>query len=208
VTPAELGELFETFHSSAFRLETLPEYRVPQDVEPLQRFRAGEPPPASWRQRPWLTTVRDAVARGARMQRVRVVPTPLTEYIRFQFAWGYPANNAAGEDIAILDYGVPGLLTEDYWLFDDALVVRLDYDHEGRFLRPVVVEDAEPYRRCRNLAVAHAMPFGEYLEDSRVRRGLPTKITDDTVLDRLAAIMGPLVFDIYGKDEPRPSKGR
>ena len=43
-------------------------------------------------------------------------------------------------------------------------MVRLDYDDEGRFLRPVVVEDAEPYRRCRDLALAEAMPFGEYLQ--------------------------------------------
>lgn len=169
----ELGKLFETFTASAFRLETLPEYRVPQDVESLRLFRDGQPRPA-WRdERPWLETVRNAIARGARMQRVRLVSRPLTEYQRFQFSWGYVENSEAGEEIAILDHVPAGMVSmEDFWLFDDSLVVRLDYDHEGRFLRPVVVEDAEPYRRCRDLALAAAVPFPAYVADMEDRPSL------------------------------------
>jgi hypothetical protein len=203
MTPAELGELFNTFTASAFRLETLPEYRVPQDVESLQQFRAGQPPPDSRRDRPWLTTVRNANARGARMQRVRMVQTPLTEYQRFQFTWGYVENSDAGEDIAILDHQPPELLHEDYWLFDDALVVRLDYDDDGRFLRPVVVDDAEPYRRCRDVALASAVPFNAYR--AQLGRPLPEylreRLADPAVLHSIATIA-------FREDGPRPSKGR
>ena len=168
----EFGKLFETFRSSAFRLETLPEYRVSQDVESLRLFREGQPPPESRRERPWLQTIRNANARGARMQRVRVIRGALTEYQRFQFAWGYPDNLAAGEDIRILDHDVRGLLSEDYWLFDDALVIRLDYDDEGRFLRPVVVDDVVPCRRCRDVALTHAVPFSDYLTRTEDRPSL------------------------------------
>jgi uncharacterized protein DUF6879 len=202
VTPDEFGKLFESFTSSAFRLETLPEYRVPQDVESLRLFRDGQPPSESRKHRQWLTTVRNAVARGARMQRVRIVQTPLTEYQRFQFSWGYVENSEAGEDIRILDHEPAGLLREDYWLFDDATVVRLDYDNEGRFLRPVVVKDAEPYRRCRDLALAAAVPFKEYRAAVPLDDFYRERLADPAVLHNVATIA------FRGRDEPRPSKER
>jgi hypothetical protein len=163
VNTEEFGKLFESFRSSAFRLETLPEYRVPQDLEPLRMFREGKPQPAWHKERPWLATVREAAARGARMQRVRLVQRPLTEYQRFQFSWGYTENSAAGEEIAILDHEPAGMLRQDYWLFDDELVVVLEYDDAGRFVRPVTVTEVAPYCRCRDLALASAMPFPAYL---------------------------------------------
>jgi Family of unknown function (DUF6879) len=168
VTGDEFGKLFETFTASAFRLETLPEYLVPQDVESLRLFRDGQPQPAWRRERPWLTTVRNALARGARMQRVRVVQTPLTDYQRFQFSWGYVENSEAGEEISILDHYPPKLSSvlafpEDFWLFDDATVVALEYDDEGRFLRPVMVPVVTPYLQARDIALAEAVPFPEYV---------------------------------------------
>jgi hypothetical protein len=167
VTTADLGKLFASFRSSAFRLETLPEYNVTEDDEAraFRLFQDGQPMPDPAREREWPKFVRAATDAGKIIQRVRIMRHPPSEYIRFELAWGYPANDAAGEDIRILDHDVPDLLTEDYWLFDDALVVRLDYDHEGRFIAPVVVEDAEPYRRARDTALRLAVPFRTYLAE-------------------------------------------
>ena len=168
MTAPDLGKLFETFTRSAFRLECLPEYRVPQDTEWLKRFRAGEPRPQERDSRPWLQTVRNAKARGARMQRVRMVSSPLTEYQRFQFSWGYRENEGAGEETFILDDEPPGLLRVDFWLFDDALAVVLEYDDEGHFLRPVVAETLAPYRQARDMALKSSVPFREYRLRSHV----------------------------------------
>jgi hypothetical protein len=162
--------MFESFAVSAFRLETLPEYRVPQDVESLAAFRAGKPKPSARASRPWLTTVRNAIDRGARMQRVRIVETPLTEYQRFQFAWGYPENEGAGERIYVLDHKPEGLLTVDFWLFDDAQAVVLEYDDAGGFVRPVPVPDATPYRQARDIALKSSVPFREYRLRSHVEQ--------------------------------------
>jgi hypothetical protein len=170
VSTPDLGKLFESFRSSAFRLETLPEYRVPQDTESLAAFRNGESRPQARDDRPWLTTVRRAIARGARMQRVRLVSTPLTEYQRFQFRWGYEENTAAGEEISILDQRPDGLWAVDFWLFDDRLAVVLEYDDEGRFLRPVVAETVEPYRQARDMALKSSVPFREYRLRSHVEQ--------------------------------------
>lgn len=162
----DLGALFSSFRRSAFRLETLPEYRVPQDADLLTMFLNGRPQPAWHKERPWLATVAEACASRKVMQRVRVVRPPLTDYLRFQLAWGYPTNVAAGEDIRILELGAddepPGMVHEDYWLFDDAIVVRLEYDEHGSFLRPVEVRDVAPYRRCRDAVMARAVRFEQY----------------------------------------------
>jgi hypothetical protein len=170
VSTPDLGKLFESFRVSAFRLETLPEYRVPQDVESLKAFRAGESRPQGRDDRPWLTTVRRAIARGAQMRRVRLVETPLTEYQRFQFAWGYQENTAAGEEVSILDQRPDGLWAVDFWLFDDRLAVILEYDDEGRFLRPVVAEPVESYRHARDMALKSSTPFREYRLRSQVEQ--------------------------------------
>jgi hypothetical protein len=154
--------MFTSFQVSAFRLETLPDYQVPQDVQWLRAFRAGEPRPQDRANRPWLTTVRAAKERGARMQRVRLVSSPLSEYQRFQFSWGYPENTQAGEEIYILDHQPDGLLRVDFWLFDDAQAVVLEYDEQGRFLRPVAVSNVAPYQQARDMALKSSVPFREH----------------------------------------------
>jgi len=166
----ELGRLFETFTRSAFRLECLDSYAVTEDAEreAFRRFLNGNFPPSWWtRGRAWFATVRDAVARGATMQRVRCVYGPLSDYQRFEFEWSYPYNEQAGEQILILetsatDFGDLWRYKHDFWLFDDATVVRLNYDEDGNFLGIEAVDDAEPYRRVRDLTLASAEPLGDY----------------------------------------------
>jgi hypothetical protein len=165
VTPDELGRLFVTFKTSAFRLECLPVYDVTEDDEghAFRLWQAGESQPVQ--DRDWPKLCRSAVGAGKKMQRVRVVQSSLTEYQRFQLAWGYPANVAAGEDIRILTVESelpPDIPWQDYWLFDDAIAVILEYDDKGRFLRPVIVEDVTPYRRGASIALTHAEPFESY----------------------------------------------
>jgi len=91
-----------------------------------------------------------------------MVESPLTDYQRFQCAWGYPANVEAGEDIRILDHRPDGLLAVDFWLFDDEIAVVLEYDEEGRFLVPVVAETLQPYRQARDIALRRAVHFEQY----------------------------------------------
>jgi hypothetical protein len=51
--PARLGTAsqWDTFQRSAFRLETLPEYRVAKEEGLLERYLAGEPMPAGYNER-------------------------------------------------------------------------------------------------------------------------------------------------------------
>lgn len=162
MTPEELGRLFASFRSSAFRLECLPEYAVTEDAEAdaFRQWRAGKQPQGQDRE--WPNLVASSVAAGKRMQRVRLVSAPMTDYQRFQCSHGYPANVAAGEEVMILDHEPAGLLKVDFWLFDDATAVVLEYDSQGHFLRPVVADTLSPYRQARDMALRSSVPFREY----------------------------------------------
>ncbi len=162
----DFGRLFETFTATAFRLETLAWYNVPEEAESLRCWREGKPPPSWQKEREWLRMVADATAAGKSMQRVRIVRQPLSDYTRMELEWGYPDNIASGEDIRILEIkdaaGVAGMLDHDYWLFDDAIAVRLEYSDDGSFVRPVEISDVVPYRRCRSVVMARAVAFHSY----------------------------------------------
>ncbi len=157
---------FRDFRSSAFRLELHPVYTMPGEADELRRFLAGEKPPTDYRYG-WLDTVAAAEAVGKSMRRVRVVRRPLTDYIRYEFEWGFVYNVAAGEDIRVMDltdHAGPELPDHDFWLFDDSTVVRLLYRLDGTQIGRELVEDPdlEAYLRYRDAAWEEAVPFPDY----------------------------------------------
>src|SRR5712692_3371864 len=165
VTPEEFDQAFRSFKRSAFRLETLPRYRVGGEDESIARFLAGEEPPPNERKGAWTDLIRSNMAAGKRMHRVHLIRGPLTDYLRWEIEWGYPPNVEAGEEIGILhvqDSDLPELGTEDFWLFDDELAVRMDYDSEGHWLGAAPLTDpdfVEDCRRKRELSVSMAVPL-------------------------------------------------
>jgi hypothetical protein len=143
---------------SAFRLETLDVYDMPGEREEFARHLAGERPPPDLHYR-WLDTVAEGVQAGKRFQRVHVVTSPLSDYLKYEFAWGYIFNVRAGEDIRILDLAYqanPGLPAHDFWLLDDITVVRMDYTEHGTQLGRELLQDIDPapYVRWKRLALA------------------------------------------------------
>jgi hypothetical protein len=166
---------FRDFASSAFRLELHQLYTMPGEADELRRFRAGEQPPADYHYG-WLDTMAEARKAGKTVRRVRVVRRPLTDYIRYEFAWGFVYNVEAGEDIRILDLTDqpgPELPDHDFWLFDDTTVVKLLYRPDGTQIgRELLTNpDLDAYLARRNAAWQAAVPFRDYwagLETSRV----------------------------------------
>jgi hypothetical protein len=77
-----------------------------------------------------------------------------------------PGNVEAGEDIRILDVTNLDLdlPTQDFWLFDDATVVDLNFAPDGSLVNRDQREDPHltRYRRWRDLALAHAVPLSEW----------------------------------------------
>ncbi len=157
---------FQDFRSSAFRLELQQVYTMPGEADELRRFLAGEKPPGDYHYG-WLDTVSQAVQNGKTIRRARIVRRPLSDYIRYQFEWGFVYNVRAGEDIRVLDLTDqtgPQLPDHDFWLFDDATVVKLLYRPDGTQIRRELVQqpDLVAYRRYRDIAWELGVPFSEY----------------------------------------------
>ena len=162
---SDLSSLFSDFTRSAFRLETLQTFTIPHDLASYERFLAVEPKPDDYNAT-WEASVRKHVAAGKIMQRAKIVRRPFTDYTRYLFAWAIPGNSAAGEDYRILDLTDRdiGLPDQDFWLFDDRTVLLLHFNKDGT-LRDRALADPgklDQYRLWRDLALAEAVPFGEY----------------------------------------------
>lgn len=169
LSDGEWRDIFDAFRQDAWRFEAQPTYTMPREAASVARFLRGEEKPVDHNAR-WHERVRAYREAGKQIGRVRVVRQPLTDYQRYQFAWGIPGNIQAGEDIRILDatdddYGLP-LTGQDWWIFDDTTIVLLNYRPDGTQIgREVFEGDPEPYRRWKRIAITASASFMEYLKD-------------------------------------------
>lgn len=170
----DLVRLIGNVQRFAFRLETLPEYLVPQEAEELASWKAGQPrTPRTPETHEYLAEFQRDVVLGIRWYRVHILDQPLTAYLRFELC-GYLANQAAGEEIYVVDRNTHADLKplhEDFWLYDDEIAIRMIYDDEGHFLYPEPIDNIEPYRELRDTSVRHSEPLTDYL----VRKGLTSE---------------------------------
>lgn len=154
------------YERTAFRLETRERYNEPEEAEQVRRFLAGEPDYA-WNEE-WAAMMRRRTDAGQRMERVRIVSEPHSDYTRFGLDLAR-INVASGEDIRYLPRDRAQKLDlpdHDFWLIDSAKVGILHFGEDDVLLGaeistdPVVVA-----RHCawRDVAWRHAIPFGEYI---------------------------------------------
>ncbi|MGH3714734.1 MAG: DUF6879 family protein [Micromonosporaceae bacterium] len=163
LTAAELLTYIDTrLTSRVFRLELLDRYEVESDGGDFARYLRGDPAPAPERKQPWLDRLAAAQKAGIHNQRVHVLATPLTDYLRYECEWGYAWNVRAGEDIRIIDtseHPVPELpVDHDFWLIDDRHAVVMHYDMDGRFLG-AEPESPAPYLIARDRLEAASESF-------------------------------------------------
>lgn len=128
---AEFADLLRSFKRTAWRWECQGTYREPDEQEPLQAWRAGRPTYEFMS--PWLDQIRHQLAEGKTFERVRMIPDPPTEYVRWLYGFTH-LNVSAGEDIRWIDeehareLGAP---TRDFYLFDDQTVGILHFGDNG-----------------------------------------------------------------------------
>ena len=170
---SNFAHLFTQFERSAFRLETLPEYRVAGEWDEFARFLAGGSRPTGL-DAEWLEMIARSTSSGKVFERVHAVPSVLTPYLHFEFAWGYAHTARAGERIFILESDDPHSLFVDlpfvdFWLFDDTTAVEMRYEDDGRFrdAHEIKHNAVEGYRECRHVAKASSMPLAGYLARTR-----------------------------------------
>lgn len=94
---------FENFQREAWRLETLPQYLMPQEAEEFQVFCDGVRIDPATVHNEYTDRLRRQAAEGRVQGRVHVVTRPLSRYLRFEFSQYYRPHLLAGEQIRILD---------------------------------------------------------------------------------------------------------
>ncbi|MGW2513029.1 DUF6879 family protein [Streptomyces scopuliridis] len=99
----------------------------------------------------WLGLVSATTGRGVQVRRARIVSEPVSDYIRFEYEVTDELNIAAGEKVRWLprrratDIALPG---NDFWLFDESLVLVNHFDGEGDSLEHEVTADPEVAKLC------------------------------------------------------------
>jgi hypothetical protein len=160
-------ELFLAFERTAFHLEVQDSYHTPEEAGPFDLFLAGQPDDFAWHQ-PWLRLVRRVTEAGKQITRARIVTVPHVPYTR----WGLtvaPLNIEAGEDIRWLPRHLLAgieLSADDFWLFDDRLVVFTIFEPGGRFAGGASTVDSRIIDYCRSVQWAvweRAIPHEQYV---------------------------------------------
>ncbi|GBE20136.1 MAG TPA: hypothetical protein ENG87_05570 [Candidatus Pacearchaeota archaeon] len=127
---------FKNFKKYAFRLELLQEYKVDGEKKDFEDFLKTGKIKKEYNDEEYLI-IKNAKDRNASMSRVHVFELPLTDYLKFEFKM-YKFNELAGEKIFLLDKldfeKINSNINFDFWLFDDKIVLKMNYDKEGRFL--------------------------------------------------------------------------
>ncbi|MCX4688218.1 hypothetical protein OG401_28650 [Kitasatospora purpeofusca] len=153
------------FERSAFRLEVHQVYTMPFEAETVAGFLAGDPVPEGFNSE-WHNRIRDHRTAGRTMTRAKLVRLPLTDYSRYLFEWCIPGNVAAGEDYRIVDVTTQDLdlPDQDFWLFDESVVVHMNYRPDGTQINRTLIEnpDISKYLRWRDLAISESVPFAEW----------------------------------------------
>jgi len=116
----------------------------------------------------WIGLLAEILERGVVVRRVRVVSEPLSEYIRFEHAITPALNLAAGEEVRWLprrntsDLALPG---NDFWLFDDRLVMVNHFSGDGQSTGHEVRDDDALVKLCAAAFTAvweRAIPHEDY----------------------------------------------
>ncbi|MEU0521095.1 DUF6879 family protein [Streptosporangium sp. NPDC006007] len=164
--PSGLVALVLGFEHTAFRLEVRDRYNEPSETEIVRRFLdTGELDDSYMTD--WIEELAPRIASGQRMERVRVVSEPHSDYTRFGLALA-AHNTAAGEDIRYLPRNhaagldLPG---HDFWLIDSTTLLLLRFGEDDVLLGADVVTDpAVVVRHCyyRDVARHYATPWSEY----------------------------------------------
>lgn len=111
---------FREFQSEAWRLETLPVYKVPQEEDGIRAYLAGERIDPHTYSNSYTDDLKRVRREGKCKGRVHIVARPLSMYLRYEFTC-YQPHAWAGDEIRIMDVtdgDNPLIGVQDFWMFD------------------------------------------------------------------------------------------
>jgi uncharacterized protein DUF6879 len=170
ISSEERDKLFVTFNREALHLEMRDLYAVKDEAGRFARFLEKgyrDHDAEAEERRPWMTLIQDSTAAGKMFRRARIISEPVTDYIRYEWEGAGP-NVEAGEDIKWLPRRLTSAIAlpgNDFWLFDDSIVVFTVFTGKGEVSERQLTTDPAVVQLCHSAfeAVwAIAIPHGEY----------------------------------------------
>lgn len=159
----DFRQLFHSFDHTAFRLEVRESY---YEQEQVAQFLSGGPVDISY-MHTWFAQIVKLRVAGKRIERVRVVSQPHSDYTRYGL-WLCRYNLQAGEDIRYLERSqATGLADHDYWLFDSSRLYVVRFTEDDQLLGAEPVEDPAHIIQAnawRDVAWHHAVPYDQYVK--------------------------------------------
>jgi hypothetical protein len=151
ISEAEFDRLLRRFRHSSVHLETRDAYGTTVELPHMAKWTAGEPDDLAWLM-DWCITLSEHVSMGKSVRRARIVSEPLSDYQRWSYSIARPMVEA-GEDIRwvprrlVSTVAIPG---NDFYVFDEHLVVFLIYSGDGLNTDMVTSTDPEHIELCRS----------------------------------------------------------
>lgn len=151
VTYEQFDGYFTSFEREALHLEMRDAYGTSAEIPHLRRWEAGEPDDTEWLE-PWFQLIRAGRQAGKVFRRARVVSEPISEYQK----WVLKDTHLyveAGEDIRwvprsrVSTVALPG---NDFWLFDDEVVIFLIFAASGLVVDRQRTTDRSVIELCRS----------------------------------------------------------
>ncbi|GAA2020741.1 hypothetical protein GCM10009839_16900 [Catenulispora yoronensis] len=162
-----IDELMEAANYCAVHLEMRDDYTpVSPGFVPWQEGYRGAP--TNEGSRNWRKLVAKTVARGVSIRRARIVSEPLSDYVQYEYDITSDHNIKAGEQVSWLPRGraseimLPG---NDFWIFDNRIVMFQLFAGNGAFVDATVTETPEVVARCVDAFEAiwtRSIPHDEY----------------------------------------------
>jgi len=117
----------------------------------------------------WLALMTALRKSGKRIERVRLISEPASDYSRYRL-WLCRYNVDAGEDIRYLNReNAAGLPDHDYWLFDSTRLYTVRFDEADDLVGFESVEDPATvlqHNYWRDVAWHYTIPHAEYMRAS------------------------------------------
>ena len=164
ISEEEFNRLLTDFDRQAVHMEMRDSYGTAVELPYMAKWAAGEADNLQWLEA-WCTTLRSHVANGKHVRRARVVSEPLSDYQRWSWSIAHPMV-AAGEDIRWIPRRLASSIAfpgNDFYLFDDRLIVFLHYSGSGLAVDRVTSTEPADIELCGaafesawKLAVAHS----------------------------------------------------
>lgn len=150
ITYEELSVLFTSFQREALHLEMRDSYGTAVELPHLRKWEAGEPDETEWLQ-PWFDRVSAGTQTGKVFRRARIVSEPISDYQKWALK-DTPLFVEAGEDIRWIPrsrVSMVALPGNDFWLFDDEVVVFLIFAASGLVMDRHRTTDRSAIELCR-----------------------------------------------------------